>query len=215
MRKGFTVVELMIGLLIMSLLLTVLYRTFSTSQQTATEIIANHSINDDLDRTLLRITDDIRESNIILPDYPATIARMEVNTLSTNKNNKLKFEKFLYDYSKDPIDLAANEVNYTKNEITYYLEPDDDQDPDSLWTLQRSMLPYNNRKQPEKSQETVYTIMRGIRECIFYRIKEEQSSGGGNVYIRLKMTRAETEDENKKYSNEITISVKERGANPE
>lgn len=215
MRKGFTAVELMIGMIIMAILSTVLYRTFSTSRQTAAEIMANHSINDELDRNLLRITDDIRESNVILPGFPVAVEPMEVDTLSTSKDNKLKFEKYLYDYTKDPLDLAAGEVNYTKNVITYYLEPEDDQDPNSLWTLQRSMLPYNNRKQPENSQETVYTIMRGIRECIFYRINEPHISGGGNVYIKMKLTRAETDNEDKKYSNEITISVKERGANPE
>lgn len=215
MRKGVTVVELMVGLIIMSILLTALYRAFSTSRQTAADIMANHAINDDLDRTLLRITDDIRESNVIVPGFPVTIEPMEVNTLSTNKDNKLKFVKYLYDYTKDPTDLAAGEVNYTKNEITYYLEPEDDQDPDSPWTLQRSMLPYNNRKEPENSQATVYTILRGIRECVFYRLNDENTSGGGNVYIRLKLTRTDADDESKKYSNEITISVKERGANPE
>jgi hypothetical protein len=199
----------------MSILFTALFQAFSTSRRTATEIIANHSINDDLDRTLLRITDDIRESNVIVPGYPATIERMEVSTLSTSKENKLKFEKYLYDYTKDPTSLAAGEVNYTKNEITYYLEPEDDQDPDSTWTLQRSMLPYNNKKQPENSLATVFTIMRGIRECVFYRLNDANTSGGGNVYIRLKLTRTDAEDESKKYSNEITISVKERGANPE
>ncbi|PKL42811.1 MAG: hypothetical protein CVV41_12340 [Candidatus Riflebacteria bacterium HGW-Riflebacteria-1] len=215
MRKGFTAVELMIGLIIMSLLLTALYRTFSATRRNAAEIVANHSINDDLDRTLLRITDDIRESNLILPGFPEAVEPMEVSTLATNKNNKLKFEKFLYDYSKDPSTLAAGEVNYTKNEITYYLEPEDDQDPNSPWTLQRSLLPYNNKKQPENSQASVYTILRGIRECVFYRLNEQHTSGGGNVYIRLKLTRIDAEDETKKYSNEITISVKERGANPE
>ena len=215
MRKGFTVIELMIGMIIMAILMTVLFRAFSTSRQTAAEIMANHAVNDDLDRTLLRITDDIRESNVIIPGFPAAIEPMEVDTLSTSKDNKLKFEKFLYDYSKDPISLGAGEVNYTKNEITYYLEPEDDQDPNSLWTLQRSMLPYNNRKLPENSLATIHTVLRGIRECVFYRLNETHASGGGNVYIRLKLTRTDTDNEDKKYSNEITISVKERGANPE
>lgn len=199
----------------MAMLMTVLYQSFSTSRQTAAEIIANHTINDELDRTLLRITDDIRESNVIVPDYPATIERMEVDTLATSKDNKLKFIKYLYDYSKDPTQLAAGEVNYTKNEITYFLEPEDDQNPDSTWTLQRSMLPYDNKRQPIPSQATVYTILRDIRECVFYRLNDENTSGGGNVYIRLKLTRTDAQDESQKYSNEITISVKERGANPE
>jgi len=215
MRKGVTVVELMVGLIIMSIVMTGLYRAFSTSRQTAADIMANHTINDELDRTLLRITDDIRESNIIVPGYPAAVEPMEVSTLSTSKDNKLKFEKYLYDYTKDPTELAAGEVNYTKNEITYYLEPEDEEDPNSPWTLQRSMLPFNKLKQPENSQASVYTILRGIRECVFYRLNDENTSGGGNVYIRLKLTRTDADDESKKYSNEITISVKERGANPE
>ena len=71
MQKGTTVVELMVGIIILTLILTALWRVYSSSQQSAKEILANHTINDELDRTLLKITDDLRESNYIFDKHAA------------------------------------------------------------------------------------------------------------------------------------------------
>lgn len=216
MRKGTTVVELMVGIIILTLILTALWRVYSSSQQTAKEILANHTINDELDRTLLKITDDLRESNYIFDNLPPAVEPTAVAGLKTeNADNQLKFTKVLYDFEKDPMDLPAGQVNYVQHEIRYFVEKEDETNPKSLWVLNREMMPYDNQKKPVNSEMTVFQVLNGIKECIFYRVKDPDASRSGNVYIRLKLARNQDGPDAGKYANEIVISVKERGASPE
>lgn len=215
-RKGTTLVELMVGMIILTLILTALWRVYSSSQRSAREIIANHTINDELDRTLLKITDDVRESNYIFDNFPPSVAQTSVAGLKTeDQTNQLKFMKILYDFEKDPMDLPAGEVNYVQHRIRYFVERDDETKPDSTWTLFREMVPFDNRKVEIPSQTTVFAVLNGIKECIFYRIQDPEASRSGNVYIKLKLARSEEGLDAGKYSNEIVITVKERGASPE
>ncbi len=215
-RKGTTIIELMVGMIILTLLLTALWQVYSGSQKGAREIIANHTINDELDRTLLKITDDLRESNYVFDGFPPEVSAAGVANLKTEaETNQLKFMKVLYDFEKDPLDLPAGQVNYVQHRIRYFLEKDDETDDKSLWTLYREMVPYDNSKTEVLSETTVFPVLSGIKECLFYRLKDPVASRSGNVYIRLLLARSEEGPEAGKYANEITISVKERGASPE
>ncbi|GAB1354469.1 hypothetical protein MASR1M12_32080 [Erysipelotrichia bacterium] len=216
MQKGTTVVELMVGIIILTLILTALWRVYSSSQQSAKEILANHTINDELDRTLLKITDDLRESNYIFDNMPPAVAPDAVAGLKTeNADNQLKFTKVLYDFEKDPMDLPAGQVNYVQHEIRYFVEKEDETNPKSLWILNREMMPYDNQKKPVNSEMTVFQVLNGIKECVFYRVNDPDASRSGNIYIRLKLARSQDGPDAGNYANEIVISVKERGASPE
>lgn len=216
MKRGVTIIELMVAMIIFSLILTALWRVYSGSQRSAKEIIANHTINDEVDRTLLKITDDLRESNFIFDNCPAAVLPTSIAGLKTeNPANQLMFTKILYDFEKDPTDLPAGEVNYTQNRIRYFVEKEDDSKPGSLWVLNREMLPFDNKKVAVNSQMTVFPVLNGIKECVFYKTTDPEASRSGNVYIRLKMARSEEGADAAKYANDITISVKERGASPE
>mgnify|MGYP001175612975 FL=1 len=215
-QKGTTVVELMVGIIILTLILTALWRVYSSSQQSAKEILANHTINDELDRTLLKITDDLRESNYIFDNMPPAVAPDAVAGLKTeNADNQLKFTKVLYDFEKDPMDLPAGQVNYVQHEIRYFVEKEDETNPKSLWILNREMMPYDNQKKPVNSEMTVFQVLNGIKECVFYRVNDPDASRSGNIYIRLKLARSQDGPDAGNYANEIVISVKERGASPE
>lgn len=214
MRKAFTAVEAMIGVILMALLLAALYTVFSRTQYNAGEILANHTINDNLDRTIMRITDDIREANAIIK--PPFIEPMAVSGQQTSSNAELQFLKYKYDFSRDPSTLPSGEVNYTVNSVTYFVEKEDPTDPNNkLWTLQRKMVPLDSSRNPIISEMTIHSILTGIEECVFYRLNLPHSSGGGNVYIKIRLARETNSNQSEKYSNEITISVKERGANLE
>ena len=216
LRKGTTVVELMVGIIILTLILTALWRVYSSSQQTAKEILANHTINDELDRTLLKITGDLRELNYIFDNLPPSVEPTAIAGLKTeNANNQLKFTKVLYDFEKDPMDLPAGQVNYVQHEIRYLVEKEDEANPKSLWVLNREMMPYDNQKKPVNSEMTVFQVLNGVKECVFYRVKDPDASRSGNIYIRLKLARNQDGPDAGKYANEIVISVKERGASPE
>lgn len=213
MKKGVTAVELMVAMIVFAILATALWQVFSASRKGAREIIENHSINEEVDRVLLKIMDDVRESNFIYDNCPEAVEPSAVSGLQTKRESYLMFMKLLYDFTKDPSDLPEGQVNYTQNKVEYYV---DRETPDGDWVLFRRMVPYDNNRQPVESEETIYEILRGIKECVFYRLKDPDASRAGNVYIRLKLAR--NQDDGKgisKYQNEITICVKERGASAE
>lgn len=206
----------MVGMIILTFILTALWRVYSGSQRSAREIIANHTINDEVDRTLLKITDDVRESNYIFDNFPPAVAQTSVAGLkTTDATNQLKFMKILYDFEKDPLDLPDGEVNYVQHRVRYFVEPDDDTKPDGTFTLYREMVPFDNRKVEVTSETTVFPVLNGIKECIFYRIEDPEASRSGNVYIKLKLARSDEGPDAGNYANELVITVKERGANPE
>ena len=214
-KKAFTLVELMVTLIILVLLLTALWKVFLASQKNAKEIIENHAINDELDRIFIKITDDVREANMIAT-YPIIYEESEIDELTTkesdpddNSENKLTFYKVNYDFTKKPNELADNEVNYTTNLVTYYVEPNDEFP--NKWKLFRKMIPLGKDKQPIEGEISLYEVLPVVDECVFYRIKDPDIPRTGNVYIKLKFGRKEEE----KYSNETIISVKERGAMPD
>ncbi len=217
MKKGFTVIELMVGLLIMSLVLTGLYITFSSSQKNAQEIMANQQINDQFERVLHKITEDVREANEISKDFPPTVDKADLAGLKTESaGNKLNFVKITYDFTKDPLDLPPGTFNYTKTEISYFLLQENEAVADSPWVLIREMTPYDNRMQKLVSEIRAYPVLEGIDECIFYRLNDPDASRSGNLYIKLRMTRLDKEGSiDQKYGNQTTITVKERGALPQ
>lgn len=213
MKKGVTAVELMIAMIVFAILATALWQVFSASRRGAFEIMENHSINEEVDRVLLKIMDDVRESNYIYENCPEAVDPSAVSSLQTKRENYLMFMKMLYDFSKDPSDLPAGQVNYTQNKVEYYV---DRETPDGEWVLFRRMVPYDNNRQPVQSEQTLFEILRGVKECVFYRLRDPDASRAGNVYIRLKLARDSGDGKSvSTYQNEITISVKERGASAE
>jgi len=213
MKKGVTAVELMIAMIIFAIMATALWQVFSASRRGAFEIIENHSINEEIDRVLLKIMDDVRESNYIYENCPEAVDPSAIDSLQTKRENYLMFMKMLYDFSRDPSDLPDGQVNYTQNKVEYYV---DRETPDSDWVLFRRMVPYDNNRQPVESEQTLFEILRGVKECVFYRLRDPDSSRTGNVYIRLKLARNTGDGKGiSSYKNEITISVKERGASAE
>ena len=209
-KKAFTLVETMTAIILMVLVLTALWNVFSSTRKNAREIMENHSINDEMDRTLIKIMDDVREANYIASDSPHPYEASEIEGLqtTTDENNQLRFTKVNYDFSKDPSTLGDNETNYTKNEIVYRVEKDEGEN--QKWHLIREQIPYDESGKLVEGEKTIHEILAGIDECIFYRIKDPDAVRSGNVYIKLIVGRKEEE----KYKNESVISIKERGAMP-
>ncbi|MGM0599778.1 MAG: PulJ/GspJ family protein [Candidatus Rifleibacteriota bacterium] len=216
MRRGFNLIELMVGLIIFSLLATALFYVYRQSRHEAAEIMANQQINDEFDRILLRITEDVRESNYIDENFPPTLTGPQLASFQTDDpSNYLMFTKVSYDFTIDPIDLPDGTFNYTQQRIRYFLEKEDDTDPESPWVLCREMLPFDNKRQPIHAEIKIRPMLDGIQECLFYRLKDPDASRSGNLYIKLKMSRTDKKDSQHKYSAETLISVKERGAQPQ
>lgn len=207
---------MMVGLIIFSLLATALFNVYRQSQKDAAEIMANQQINDEFDRILLKITEDVRESNYIDEGFPPILTDAQLANFKTDDpSNYLLFTKVIYDFTIDPIDLPDGTYNYTQQRIRYFLEKEDDTDENSPWVLCREMLPFNNKREPLNSEIKIEPVLNGIEECLFYRLKDPDASRSGNLYIKLKMSRTDKKDSQHKYSAETLISVKERGAQPQ
>lgn len=217
MKKGFNLIEIMVALVILSLLLTALYHTFSSSQRNAAEIMESHQINDEIDRTMQKLLEDVREANFIDDNCPPTLTAAELASHKTSSPaNFLLFSKINFDFSKEPADLPDGTYNYTQTRVKYYVEKDDATDPDSTWVLMRELTPFDNRRQIITSEIHSYEVLKGLSECLFYRRFDPDSSRSGNLYIKLKIARRDRDAKSlSAYENEILISVKERGAPPD
>ena len=216
MKRGVSVIELMVVMIVMSLLMTALYKVFSRAQYGAHEVIGNHTVNEKLDRLVLQISDDVREANYIYDNCPKAVKKADISSLKTSDpGNYLMFMKVIYNFKKDPATLSAGEVNYTQNRIKYFVEKEDPTNPKSSWVLCREMLPFDSFKKPIPSQTKVFQIMKGIKDCIFYRIKDPDAARSGNLYVKLVVGRTDKKGKDHNYSNEIILSVRERGARPE
>ncbi|MFZ5953223.1 MAG: PulJ/GspJ family protein [Candidatus Rifleibacteriota bacterium] len=217
MKRGFNLIELMVAMIILSMLLTALYQSFSSGQRNATEIMESHQINEEVDRTMQKLIEDVREANYIDEHCPPTMKAAELaNHKTSSAENILMFTKINYDFSKEPADLPDGTYNYTQTRVKYYVAKDDEDDPNSTYVLMRHLTPFDNRRKQIDSEIHEYEVLKGLSECIFYRLDDPDSSRSGNLYIRLKIAR---KDRNEKtfsnYENDILISVMERGSPPE
>jgi len=217
MKKGFNLIEVMVAMIILSIVLTALYLTFSSSRKNANEIMESHQINDEVDRTMQKLIEDVREANYIDEYCPPTLTKAELASHNTSSpENFLLFTKIDYDFSKEPKDLPDGTYNYTQLKVHYYVEKEDDSNPDSTWVLIRKTTPVNNKRQQLDSEIREYEVLKGLSDCIFYRLYDPDSSRSGNLYIKLKIARRDRDEKSlSAYENEILISVKERGAPPD
>lgn len=215
-RKGVTIIELMVAVLILSLIATVLFRSYLSGSRAVHEITENHVVNEKIDRTMQMIINDIREANVISSEFPPIVEEADLPTLSGSDlaKNRLKFVKIFYDFTKDPSTLSSGEVNYTKHEVEYFLDADGDNP--GKWILSRSFIAYDNKGSQVTAQASVFPILSGLEECVFYRLKDPDASRTGNLYIKFKLARIPGDTSSRPlYTNERLITVRERGASPE
>ena len=218
MRRGVTIVELMIVTILLSLVLTAVWHIFSGARRSAGEIVENHSLNDDLQRLVNILTRDIRKSNLVHENLPPRINPGNEDSLPTNSpNNRLKLTKVFYDFSKDFANLAPDELHYTQAEILYFLEGTADPgQPGPPWSLIRETTPIDDRGNRQDASKTSLTLLENIDELVFYRLNNPISPRSGNVYFRIRFTRTDKDgDTPARYTAGVLAAAKERGTIPQ
>lgn len=212
-RGGVTIIEMMMAVLLLALLLTALYDTFSGSQKQAKAIMGAHQTNDELQRLFDKITDDIRESNFILDGTPPKASIAQSNLLkSEDPANYISFHKVTYDFSKEPKSLSDNQYNYTQLRVTYKLEkfaPEQATGPYILW---RETLPFDDRRKEVTAQRARKVMMENIDEMVFFKLDEPNLPHNGSVCIRARLSGRGKEG---KYDSTLLTSIKQRGAEPQ
>lgn len=218
MRRGVTIVEIMMVLILMTLVLGALYRIFSSAQRGAQEVMSNQIINDDVLRLINKITDDLREANFIDEHLPPTFndETQARNFAVLDPKNQLMFNKIKYDFTKDPATLAPDQVNYTQLRVVYSVKKMDPGQATGPYALFRETLPFDDRRKAVHADKTKVEVMNNIDHLVFYRLKNPRAPRHGNLYLHLRMTRLDRAGPTtEKFTVDITTSVKERGGEPE
>ncbi|NLI75330.1 MAG: hypothetical protein GX442_02665 [Candidatus Riflebacteria bacterium] len=218
MRRRFTIVEIMMVVILLTLILTALYQVFRSTQRGASEVMANQVINDEVLRLVNRITDDLREANFVDQDLPPTFDdEAQARTFNVlDGKNQLMFTKVKFDFTKNPSTFASDQVNYTQLRIVYSLGKADPDNATGPYVLFREALPFNDRRQAQSADKTKFPVMNDIDHLVFYRLKNPQAPRAGNLYLHLRMTRQDkAAPTSEKYTVDIVTSVKERGGDPE
>lgn len=212
-RAGVTLIEVMMAVIVLALLLTALYKTFSGSQKQAQAIMQAHQTNDELQRLFDKITDDIRESNFVLEGTPPKASLSQSKLLkSEDPGNYISFHKVSYDFSIEPKNLADNQYNYTQLRVIYKLEKLDPAQATGPFILWRETLPFDDRRQEVPAQRARKVMMENIDEMVFFRLDEPNLPHHGSVCIRARLA---GRGKDSRYDSTLMTSIKQRGAEPQ
>ncbi|MBI3038654.1 hypothetical protein HYY75_06345 [bacterium] len=211
----------MVVIIILVVLLTALYQVFSGGQKGANEAMQNHIINEEAQKLVDFLTNDIREACGVDPNLPQLLSSAEVSNLkSDDPNNKLFFTKYEYDFSKNPTMLADGQVNYTQTKILYFVEKKDLSSATSSYVLIRKMTPWDDMRKAKGNEIKIRPISDKLESFVFYRLLplplDSRGMGARNVFFKFLLTRRDKNAPiNQKYSAEINTSVAIRGEEPE
>ena len=219
-RNAFSLIELMVGIIILAFIFAGAYRILSTGTVGSKEAMQNHFINDDVQKIVDNLTNDIHESSAISKRFPPSISPGDEWNLKTEgPENKLILTQVQFDFRKDPTTLTGSQKFYSKSEITYRMEKESDQ----TFSLTREILPFDSSGKPVMFQKTRKTLVKGLDELVFFRYKEpggngerEQIPSAKGVFFRITMTRHDKNSPGEtKYTAHLTSSVQIRGSEPE
>ncbi|HNW35988.1 MAG TPA: prepilin-type N-terminal cleavage/methylation domain-containing protein [Candidatus Ozemobacteraceae bacterium] len=211
--RGTTLIELMMAVILLALLLTALYHTYSGSRKQAQAIMQAHQTNDELQRLFDKMTDDIRESNFVLEGTPPKASMAQSQSLkSENPANYITFHKVSYDFSLEPKNISADQCNYTQLRVTYKLEKTDPAQATGPFILWRETLPFDDRRKPVPAQRARKVMMENLDELIIFRLDEPNLPSNGSVYIRARLA---GRGKDSRYDSTLTTCVRERGAEPQ
>ncbi|HNV70507.1 MAG TPA: prepilin-type N-terminal cleavage/methylation domain-containing protein, partial [Candidatus Ozemobacteraceae bacterium] len=105
--RGASLIEVMIALIITVILMTAVYQIFSQGRKGADEAMRNHQINQDLQRVVDRLQNDIREASGIHPEFPPFyVPGVEKTTTPEDTKNIMVLQKAIVDFKKNPATLS-------------------------------------------------------------------------------------------------------------
>lgn len=196
------------------------YRILSTGAIGSKVAMQSHFINDDIQKVVDFLTNDIHEASAVGKRHPpSVIPGDEWNLKTDGQDNRIVLTQVQFDFRKDPTAMTGTQKFYTKSEITYRVEKEADQ----TYALTRESLPYDSSGKPMLFQKTRKTLVKGLDELVFYRYKEpggngerEQIPSAKGIFFRVTMTRHDKNSPGEtKYTAHLTSSVQIRGSEPE
>ncbi len=232
-RRGVSLIEVMIALIITVLIMTAVYQVFSQGRKGADEAMRNHQINQDLQRVVDRLQNDIREASGIHPEYPPFYTPGVEKTKSPeDPKNLMVLQRAVIDFKKNPATLATGQKPYRIYVSTYSLQLDSPPPeaikpgvtPPKCYILKCETTPIDESGNLVGGEKKTETIMEDIDRLIFYRYQTQATTGGNTssvptancIFFDLFMTRLDKEGTvDQKYTGKLTTSVQVRGSMPE
>lgn len=216
-KQGFSLVEVAMAVLLLALILAALFKTFSSGQKMAGIELQNHTINDETQKIVLKLMDEIRSANRVDAERPGFMAEGIGMTDYTklderdsanpeNEKNKLVLTRLKYDFTKDPPGISKMVATYS-----VVKDPSFPTNKGALM-IKREAAEFDDKDVLVSGPKTT-TIADSLDAVNFYRI---MPAGASNVFFRIIMSRQDKSNPTAQlYTAKMVSSAKVRGAEPE
>lgn len=221
-RRGTSLLEVAISILVTAVLGTGLYLFLRQSNQGMREAMTNHQLNEESQRLLDRLTDELREANLLVDSdgagegrQPPTVARSAVDTLkSTDPNNILTFTRLQFDFSKTP---SATQNNFTSIRLCYRVEKMNPANATGPYQLSREETHWDDHGQSIASEKKSEIVAKNLDDLIFYRLSAQGAdlagTGPRTIHVLLRQRRHDRDADARpvSYNLEQHVAVRIRG----
>lgn len=225
---GVSLIEVLAVALLVAFLVGSVVQIIRGGHRGVREAMYNHLINDDGQRLVARLSDELREANLLDPVLPTIKPAADLGTLqTTDATNQLMFAQYTFDFTKDPNTFAPRQKPYTQLQIIYQVEKMDPNAATGPYALRRTETPWDEFGNPLLDQKKSAIVMSDLDEIIFFRIAHEDGTppgpatpagtGPDTVHVRFRQRRTDAAAlaRPESYRLDTQFSVKIRGAVPE
>jgi prepilin-type N-terminal cleavage/methylation domain-containing protein len=238
-RRGFTLLEMLLTVSIMSAVLAGIMKLWLSGQQSAATMMQVHQVQEDMYVACERIMDDIRESNVIIdpgttptsrepPFFTPQGASLEEAVETAVAQGALKMSDprnrlVLLKCQALPPAQVGNDARrlFQRYRIEYFLEPDPEK-PSSFALVRRSEE-LNASGEPIGPSSRVKTLLEDIdgekEFFVFFRVSPTQGAPSArDLFFSARRQRRERAGESassKRYTTKILHSAHIRGTVPD
>jgi hypothetical protein len=237
--RGVTIVEMMVGAVILLMTLSAIFKLTSSGQRSAVQVMQGHQVNEEIRRAIDLFSDDVREANIILDPSPpphipphltpnpgnqpideALTGALQAGTLKTSDpNNRVRLIKCrVLPPNKVSGGTAAGMIE--KSLVEYFFQGIGD----TRALIRKTVnLDANNNEIPASAfiKPIINDIFLFTDHALFFRVGGNQSLiGARNIFFALDITRKERTPDGafrtgQLFHAKVLTSVHIRGSAPE
>lgn len=220
-RLGLSMVEVLVGVVLACLLLGAAFAFFRGGLRDSREALENHQMNDDVQRIVDHLENDIREAGAVSRRFPPFVPAGGEEALDpASPRNKLVLFHFDFDFAKDPSRMTGAQKFYTRTEITWSLAPTGT----GTFDLVREEKPADQGGAAGGARvPTRRVIARDLTRLVFYRLTEAGGTGPADqvpsarcIFVAIDRQRpAAPGRPPRQYNARLLSSLQVRGAEPE
>lgn len=210
-RRGFTIVEISVGLLVTLLVFLMAFSFFSSGRRGYQHLTEDLDLNSQIERALHRLSRDVRGASRILGPAMIPVDQAPPD-FELGKTTDLALLQITRDFSSSPITEATSLIRYSLEE------------PEEAGNLStgEEVITYTlfRTAGSESPLPPGKPILRGVRELVFYRTLHDPAAGGAtgtgpsvlNVIMKVSQVRKDRKGNVFfGYTAELATSIRARG----